>query len=169
MNLPKKPWKRVLLVLVVLLLVAQAVPYGRDHSNPPVTGEPAWDSPRTKELAEQACGDCHSHKTKWPWYSHVAPISWLLQSDVDDGRRHFNFSAMDKPQRHADDAAEEVEKGEMPPWQYTLTHGEARLSDAEKAELVKGLKATFGSDEKGAGKDGDEDHGEDHEDEHDGG
>ena len=163
MKLPQSRLKRVLLLLVVLLLVAQAVPYGRDHTNPPVTGEPAWDSPRTKELAVRACGDCHSNETKWPWYSHVAPISWLVQSDVEDGRKHFNFSAMDQPQRHADDAAEELEKGEMPPWQYTPTHPEAKLTDAEKAELVKGLRATFGGKEKGPGKGG-----EDDEDEHDG-
>jgi len=140
----KKLFKRLLLLLGVLLVVIQAVPYGRDHTNPAVSKDPVWDSPRTKELAERTCGACHSNKTTWPWYSHVAPLSWLVQSDVEEGREHFNFSEMDKPQRHADDAAEELEDDEMPPWQYTLTHGEARLSDAERAELVKGLRATFG-------------------------
>lgn len=133
--------KRGLLGGVGALLVAQAVPYGRDHSNPPVTGEPAWPSARVRELADRACFDCHSHATRWPWYSHVAPMSWLVQRDVDRGRRRLDFSAWDRPQRGAHEAAEEVEKGEMPPWFYLPLHAEARLSDAEKAELIAGLKA----------------------------
>jgi hypothetical protein len=70
---------------VGLLAVAQAIPYGRGHSNPPVTKEPAWDSSRTRELAKRACFDCHSNETTWPWYSNVAPESWLIQRDVDAG------------------------------------------------------------------------------------
>ena len=77
---------------VVLLGLIQLVPYGRDHTNPPVTQEVKWDSPRTRELAVGACYDCHSNLTEWPWYSNVAPISWLTQKDVDEGR--------DDPQLH---------------------------------------------------------------------
>ena len=62
-----------------LLCLAQLVPYGRAHTNPPVVREPSWDSPRTRELAVRACFDCHSHETRWPWYSNVAPVSWLVQ------------------------------------------------------------------------------------------
>ena len=69
-------------VLVGLFVVMQAVPYGRDHTNPPVIVEPAWDSPRTRELAVRACFDCHSNETKWPSYSHVAPLSWVVQRHV---------------------------------------------------------------------------------------
>jgi hypothetical protein len=61
--------------------------YGRDHSNPPVRIEPRWDRARTRELAVRACFDCHSNQTRWPWYSHVAPISWLVQHDVEEGAR----------------------------------------------------------------------------------
>jgi hypothetical protein len=83
-----KPLVRWGLIGAVILLVGiQVIPYGRSHTNPPVTGEPAWDSPKTRELAVRACYDCHSNQTVWPWYSHIAPISWLVQQDVDEGRR----------------------------------------------------------------------------------
>jgi hypothetical protein len=60
--------------------------HGHDHANPS-GGQPiAWDSPRTEQLMTDACMDCHSNLTHWPWYSNIAPISWLVQKDVEDGR-----------------------------------------------------------------------------------
>jgi len=147
MRLPKKWWARILLILVGLFLIIQVVPYGRSHTNPAVGKAPAWDGPRTLALAKRACFDCHSNETTWPWYSHVAPVSWLVQDHVDEGREHLNFSEFGKHQDDAYEAAEEVAEGEMPPWDYLLTHPEARLSDVEKRELIAGLKATFGGDE----------------------
>ena len=151
--------KRILrwacLVLVGLFVLAQAVPYGRDHSNPPVRQEPQWDSPETRALAARACFDCHSNESEWPWYSNVAPVSWLVQRDVDEGREHLNFSEWDRPQDHADDAAGQVEEGEMPPWFYLPLHADARLSDAEREALVKGLRATLGDSDGGQGGGGD--------------
>lgn len=88
--------RRSLLIALVVMLVAslgiQAVLYGRQHSNPPVVAEPKWDAPQTRSLAARACFDCHSNETVWPWYSNFAPISWLVQRDVDEGRRALNFS-----------------------------------------------------------------------------
>src|SRR5690348_13788870 len=87
--------KRILIGLAVvigLFALMQLVPYGRDHTNPPVLKEPPWDSPATRELAVRACFDCHSHQTKWPWYSHVAPFSWVVQHNVDTARTVLNFS-----------------------------------------------------------------------------
>ena len=55
--------------LIGAFLLIQVIPYGRDHSNAPVTAEPAWNSPRTRELAVAACFDCHSNETEWPWYT----------------------------------------------------------------------------------------------------
>lgn len=133
--------------LAALALVAQAVPYGRDHTNPAVRSEPAWDSPRTRELAARACFDCHSNEVAWPWYSHVAPVSWLVQYDVEQGRAAFNVSEWDRPQEEAGEAAEEVEEGEMPMFLYTVMHGHARLTDGERAALITGLRATFGGAE----------------------
>ena len=135
--------KKILIGAIVVLLAIQAVPYGRDHANPAVGEEPKWDSPQTRALVKRVCFDCHSNETRWPWYSHVAPISWLVQHDVDEAREHLNFSEFDRPQRHADDAAEEVEEGEMPLWFYTPLHSDARLSDEEKQALIAGLKKTF--------------------------
>lgn len=140
---------QVALALGGLLLAIQAVPYGRDHDNPKVEQEPAWDSPATRALAERACFDCHSHQTRWPWYSHVAPVSWVVQRHVDEGREHLNFSTWGTPSRHAKEAAEEVEEGEMPLRGYVALHPAAQLSPADKAALVAGLKATFGAAEPG--------------------
>ena len=128
----------------VVMLVIQTIPYGRDHSNPPVRQEPAWDSQQTRALASSACFDCHSNQTNWPWYSNVAPASWLIQRDVDGGRQKLNFSEWDRPQPGADEAAEAVQEGDMPPWQYRPLHPGARLSSAERQALIQGLEATFG-------------------------
>ncbi len=136
--------KRIVVTLAVLLVLIQAIPEGRDHSNPPVTGEPAWDSPRTRALFMTTCGDCHSHETRWPWYSHVAPASWLVQQDVEEARRKFNVSSWNLSQRHGTEAAHEYESGEMPLWFYLPLHPSANLSDDERDELLAGMRATFG-------------------------
>lgn len=130
--------------LAGFFILIQFIPYGHQHTNPPVLKEPAWDSPQTRALAKRTCFDCHSNETKWPWYSHVAPISWLVQDDVDGGRHHLNFSEFDKKQEHAHHAAEEVESGEMPIWFYVPLHPPAKLTPAEKSALIQGLKNTPG-------------------------
>lgn len=117
---------------------AQLVPYGRDHDNPPVVADAPWPTASARELAVAACYDCHSHETDWPWYSNIAPMSWLVQRDVDRGRDEWNLSTGDDD---FDDGAEEIEDGTMPPRQYVLAHPDARLSAAEKAELIAALEA----------------------------
>jgi hypothetical protein len=127
-----------------LFVLAQMVPYGRwTHSNPPVTAEPKWNSPQTRRLAVQACFDCHSNLTKWPWYSNVAPVSWLVQHDVDAGRSALNFTEWNRPQDGASDAAGQIAGGSMPPWFYPLMHPKANLSKADQQALINGLAATF--------------------------
>jgi mono/diheme cytochrome c family protein len=133
---------RILLVLVGLFALAQAIPYGRDHTNPPAVAEPNWDSARTRQLAVTACFDCHSNETKWPWYTNVAPVSWLVQSDVNGGRGALNFSEWGG-NREVADVVDAVRSGDMPPLQYTLIHGNARLSGSEKAALADGLQKTL--------------------------
>jgi heme-binding protein len=134
-------------VVVVALIAIQLVPYGRDHTNPPVRQEPRWDSATTRELTKRACFDCHSNETTWPWYTNVAPVSWLSQYDVVEGRRAVNYSEWDRPQKEARESAKTVSKGEMPPWVYLLPRPHARLSAAERAALIRGLEATFGRDD----------------------
>jgi mono/diheme cytochrome c family protein len=149
--------------LLLLLAVAQLVPYGRDHDNPPVAAEPAWDSPATRELARRACFDCHSNETRWPWYSNIAPLSWLIQRDVDEGRDELNWSEWG-PDQEGDESAETLIEGSMPPDSYSLLHPEARLSAQEIDALVAGLVATFGSDDGGSGNGGDDSEDEDDDD-----
>jgi mono/diheme cytochrome c family protein len=140
-------WKRILRLVILsvvgLLVLIQFVPYGRDHTNPSVTAEPAWDSPQTRELATGSCFDCHSNLTEWPWYTNVAPMSWLVQRDVDEGRSTLNFSEWDRPQDAAGEVSEVLAEGEMPPWDYTLIHSGARLTAEERQHLIDGLSATF--------------------------
>ncbi|MGH8870698.1 MAG: heme-binding domain-containing protein, partial [Acidimicrobiia bacterium] len=117
----------------VLMIAIQAIPYGRAHANPHVVAEPDWDSAVTRDLAVRACFDCHSNETQWPWYSNVAPVSWLVQRDVDQGRAKANWSEWGQ---HAGDdesseRAETVSDGSMPPWAFNILHPEARLTDEE--------------------------------------
>ena len=129
----------------LLFLAIQVVPYGRRHTNPPVRVEPRWDNAGTRVLSVRACFDCHSNETVWPWYSHVAPVSWLNQRDVDKGRRKLNFSEWDRPQKEAQESAKTVRKGKMPPWFYSAIHPDARLTPAEVQGLIQGLEATLGT------------------------
>jgi len=140
-------WPRVLGALAALVILIQVVPYGRAHQNPPVIQEPAWDSPATRALAVRACFDCHSNETVWPAYANVAPVSWLIQHDVDEGREHLNLSEWNRPQEDATEAAEQVRDGSMPPLQYLPMHPEARLTDAEREVLAQGLERTLGTED----------------------
>lgn len=141
--------KYILFPTLILLILIQFFPIGKDHTNPPVVAEPMWDSQITRELFNRACADCHANTTKWPWYSHIAPISWIVADHVEEGREHFNVSVWGIQKKNkGDEAAEEVEDGEMPLFGYDITHPEARLSADEKEALIQGLKATFGSKKK---------------------
>jgi mono/diheme cytochrome c family protein len=139
-------FKKALLGIAVLVLAIQIVPYGRNHSNPPGRNEPAWDRPETRALAQRACFDCHSNETEWPAYANIAPVSWLVQHDVDEGREKLNFSEWQRPQKESKEAAQSVREREMPPWQYVLLHPEAKLSAEERSALIHGLEATVGID-----------------------
>jgi hypothetical protein len=142
---------RLLVLAVTLPVLAfaaiQLVPYGRSHQAPADGQIVAFDSPRTEELARRACFDCHSNQTKWPWYSSIAPMSWRVQSHVDEGRAALNFSALDtsteKGAEAAGESGKEIRKGKMPLQDYLLMHPEARLTAAEQAELARGLDVTF--------------------------
>ena len=135
---------KIFLGVLLAAGLIQFVPFGHTHTNPPQTGEPPWDSPETRELVRRACFDCHSNTTTWPWYAHVAPISWLLQRDVNGGRSHLNFTEWNLPQKHAKDVANEVKQGDMPPWFYLPMHPAAKLADAEKQALIEGAGKSLG-------------------------
>jgi len=136
--------KSVLAILVAGIAI-QLIPFGRNHANPPVVREPAWNSLATRDLAKKACFDCHSNETTWPWYSKIAPFSWLVYWDVVEGRKELNFSDWRDGSRKSEQAAEivkEVLEGEMPPLQYYIAHPEAKLDDQSKKLLIDGLAAT---------------------------
>jgi len=153
----KRSLRSVLLSLigafVALFLIIQLIPYGRAHTNPVVVAEPRWDQAQTHQLFSQACADCHSNETVWPWYSNVAPVSWLVHQHVEEGRSVFNVSEWGRPANKGEEAAESLQTGEMPIGNYILLHPEARLSAADKQTLVNGLKATFGGAAEGSERD----------------
>ncbi len=139
-------------ILIILFALIQLIPYGRNHTNPPSVNEVKWDNPQTRSLAQRACFDCHSNQTTWPWYSNVAPISWLIQRDVDEGRRTLNFSEWGnsaRSQRLINNGGSELTnvilRNSMPPFYYTLIHSSAGLSMVEKDQLIQGLKNSISS------------------------
>ena len=140
-----------LLALVLLFGLIQLVPYGHAHSNPPVQQEPAWDSPQTQQLARRACYDCHSNESTWPWYSNVAPVSWLVQHDIEEGRERLNLSEWGMHRTEADEVSETMRRGEMPPWFYVVMHPQAQLSPSEQEALIQGMIAS-GVGEAGGGE-----------------
>jgi hypothetical protein len=128
-----------------VLVLLQLVPIFREQDNPPVIREPEWDSPRTRELADRACYDCHSNETHWPWYSRVAPMSLLVYRDIVDGREVLNFSEWqveERPGEDIDRMVETIQKGQMPPRHYLILNPGSRLTNLETTELVNGLIAT---------------------------
>jgi hypothetical protein len=143
-----KKWfafRNLLLVLVAIFLLIQLVPTGRYHTNPPVQSEPNWDSPDTRTLAKTACFDCHSNETDWSrWYVSVAPASWLVQHDVDEGRQFVNFSEWNQGgrPREPEELWEVLQRSSMPPSQYVLLHPEARLTQTQVNHFITGLRQT---------------------------
>ena len=134
-------WRPIAIVVTAFGLM-QLVPY-RIH-NPAVVAEPVWPNPQTRELAVRACYNCHSNQTVEPWYSKIAPVSWVLTNHVNEGRDELNFSEWDSRQaREMRDAVESIEEGSMPPGYYTWfgLHRDAKLTADEQATLIAGLQA----------------------------
>ena len=142
----KKPKSllKILAALAAFGLVIQVVPM--DRTNPPVQADLDAPAP-VKAILRASCYDCHSNETVWPWYSRVAPVSWLVAQDVRSGRRHVNFSTWnryDAGRRQAvvRRAVKEVQRGEMPPWYYTIKHPDGKLTP-EKRAILEAWAATF--------------------------
>ncbi len=137
--------KKILLffigAVVAFAILIQLVPYGHDHPNPPVKSEPAWPDAQTRALAQTACFDCHSNQTVWPWYSYIAPTSWLVYGDVMEGRQRLNFSDWNRPEgQYVDEFKEAFYEKNMPPSSYLLAHPAARLTQAQRQQLFDGLE-----------------------------
>lgn len=125
----------------------QAVPYGHNHNAyvASTAGEMKWDSPETRTMVVNACYGCHSDQVTYPGYASVAPISWAVQSHIDEGRDKLNFSTFTTNSHGFNDVIEVIQEGSMPPSYYTAfgKHPEARLTDAQITKLVAGLSATM--------------------------
>lgn len=140
----KKKWKWILGAVIAVFLLLQFTNPARTNPVAPPEGDLMSTNPPPAQIAtllHNACYDCHSDQTRWPWYSHVAPVSWLIASDVRDGRRHVNFS--DWPHTHPARAArlwenirDEIDYKDMPPSQYKLMHPAARLTTAQRQDLI---------------------------------
>lgn len=119
-----------LVAFVILLAGSQLVRPAR--TNPPVDAPLAIRDPAVESVLRRSCFDCHSNETRWPWYSTVAPVSWLLVSDVNEARHEMNFSSWKDPKRELrKEMCEQVREGEMPLWFYIPLHPDARLSEAD--------------------------------------
>lgn len=131
------------LTLAALLVVAQAVRPSR--TNPPIDPSQTIEASTTmptevRNILERSCRDCHSNATAWPWYSNVAPISWLLISHVNEGREHVslstwgNYTTTEASER-LEEMCTEVRESEMPLRSYVLVHRSASLDDADREAL----------------------------------
>jgi len=133
----KLKWIFVALVVGFALLQLTNPP----RTNPPVVSDLMASNPppQIAAMLHSACYDCHSSETRWPWYSHIAPMSWLIANDVKEGREHLNLSdwPIDNPIRGAkrlENMSDEVGSGEMPLPKYTKIHADARLTEVERKE-----------------------------------
>lgn len=143
--------KKILIALLVILIIIQ---FFRIDKNTPeinimddfITITQPSDS--VKLILNNACYDCHSYNTNYPWYSNVAPFSWLIGNHIEDGRRHLNFaiwgSYENKKQEHKlEECIEEIQKGEMPIKSYTWIHPESNLSEKEQKLLIDFFKSNM--------------------------
>jgi hypothetical protein len=137
---------------IAVLLLLGAIQFVRPARTNPLSdpaasfGAAAKPSPEVAAILERSCKDCHSHNTVWPWYSRIAPVSWLVASDIKDGRRHLNLSewslySPEKARTRIKEMCSEVKGGDMPLWIYTLVHRSAKLSP----EDVTAICAAAGS------------------------
>ncbi|MBL7987172.1 MAG: heme-binding domain-containing protein [Chlorobi bacterium] len=139
----KKALKWIGIALLAAFVIIQFI--RPDLDNPAsIAGQSIWSdptmTPKVEQILRRSCNDCHSNETVWPWYSNIAPVSWLLASDVEDGRKHLNFSTWltrpaEKRDHKLEELAEEVQKGGMPLPIYLIMHGDAALSNQDVATL----------------------------------
>ncbi len=132
----RKITRNILILIIILLIGSQLI--RPDRTNPPIDPAQTFEAvakpnAEVAAIVERSCYNCHSNTTVWPWYSNIAPVSWLLANDVSGGRSHMNFSEWGKltpgkAQNKLENACEEVQGGDMPPWYYVLMHRNAKVS-----------------------------------------
>lgn len=141
--------KYIIYVLLALLIIIQFIPSSLPENSSVVENDILVTENAPEEISEilhKACYDCHSNQTAYPWYSHVAPVSWLIARDTRKGREELNFSEWDTLSKRSkikilNEMAEEVEEKNMPLKIYTVVHRDAVLSDAEIASISNWTKS----------------------------
>ncbi len=142
----RRIFKYAVLIAVLLLIGIQWIQ--PDRKNPPVDAAATFEAvvkpaPQVAAIVQRACYDCHSDSTSWPWYSRIAPVSWLIAGDVREGRARLNFSqwnllGADMSKRRLKEACREMRKGSMPLWNYKLAHPRARLTTLDLDTFCSG-------------------------------
>jgi Haem-binding domain len=140
---------RSLLGLVIVLVLVQFIPV--DRANPEFSNKKTITAketvpPSIKTVFSRSCGDCHSDQTTWPWYSYVAPVSWIISSDVHNGRKHVNFSewgdySAKQREEALENICEQVQQSQMPEKTYLLLHPDARLRQADRDAVCRWTEA----------------------------
>lgn len=141
--------KNTLIGLVFVFLIIQSVRI--DKTTQPVNALTDFlsVSSANSEVAtmlKTSCYDCHSDQPSYPWYTNIAPVSWWIKHHINEGSHHLNFSIWgtysEKRRNHKlKECIEMIEEGEMPMSSYTLIHGDAKLTDAQKLQLVEFFKS----------------------------
>jgi len=140
--------KKILIGLLLVFLIAQFFGPDKNQSNlediKPFLVE-TNPPENVKSILENACFDCHSSNTRYPWYNNITPVNYWLADHVKDGKKHFNVSdwanySLKKKDHKLDELIEEVEEKEMPLKSYTYTHGDANLSDEEIKQVIEWAK-----------------------------
>lgn len=144
---------KILKILIILLIAAFIIIqfFRIDKTNPefdPVIDLITMENPpiEVAQMLKSACYDCHSNETIWPWYSNIAPISWMLEQHVEDGRDNINFSFWGEIEKEdrlyvLEEMIEEIEEAEMPLPGYLITHSDAKLSDTQRQLLIDWLRS----------------------------
>ncbi len=136
--------KKILLVLLAGLIVIQFIHPKKNKSEGPQPNYIGnnYNIPEdVKTILANACNDCHSNNTRYPWYANLQPVHWWLEKHVKDGKKHINYDEYtNRPLRYQyhkmEETIEMVKEGEMPLNSYTWTHKDAKLTDEEKAKLT---------------------------------
>ena len=137
--------KKIIIALLVAFVIIQF--FRIDTSNPPVNKGMDFltiknTPPELAKAIRTSCYDCHSNESVYPWYSNIQPVAWWLQDHIEEGRKELNFSTFStyEPKRQAhklEEAAEQIEKGDMPLESYALGHPEAKLTPEQQKNLIQ--------------------------------
>ena len=136
--------RKILVVVLIVLIVIQFIRPARNNGAPATSKDITHyvHVPDTvMHILQQACYDCHSNKTMYPWYTNINPVGLWMRSHINDGKRAINFSDVSvfnkrKLDHRLGDIAEQVENREMPLTSYTLIHDYAKL-DSSQVQLIR--------------------------------